>query len=74
LKKLKDDFPRVTCPVYIFHGDKDENVPVENAEYMTNKLVNSKSVNKTIFPEADHSIVWNKYYEIKTCLLNLEKN
>ena len=72
LVKLKDDFPNVRCPVYIFHGDKDENVPVANADYTKKMFVNSKNVVTTIFPGGDHFIVWNKYDEIKKKLLDLQ--
>jgi len=69
---LKEDFSKVVCPVYIFHGDKDELVPIENADYTKRMLVNSKSVNTKIFPGGDHFMVWNKYDEIKSQLLKLK--
>jgi pimeloyl-ACP methyl ester carboxylesterase len=72
LVKLKNDFPNVSCPVYIFHGDKDENVPVANVGYAKNMLVNSKNVSIKIFEGGDHFLVWNKYDEIKRQLLKLE--
>ena len=72
LVKLRDDFPKVVCTVHIFHGDKDELVPVANAGYTKNMLVNSKNVSSTIFPGGDHFLVWNKYNEIKARLLQLE--
>ena len=72
LVKLKKDFPTVTCPVHIFHGDKDELVPVANAAYTKKMLVNSKSVSTTIFSGGDHFMVWNRYDEIKQQLLNFD--
>ena len=72
LVKLKDDLPKVTCPVYIFHGDKDELVPLDNADYTKRMLVNSKNVTTRIFPGGDHFMIWNNYDEIKKQLLQLE--
>ena len=72
LIKLKDYLPKVTCPVYIFHGDKDELVPIANADYTKRMLVNSKKAVTIIFPGGDHFMVWNKYDEIKKKLLNIE--
>lgn len=72
LVKLKDDFPKVVCPVHIFHGDNDDLVPVANAEYTKKLLVNSKNATTTIFSGGDHFMVWNKYSEIKKQLLELE--
>ena len=72
LVKLKDDFPNVICPVHIFHGDKDDLVPIANADYTKRMLVNSKNVITTIFRGGNHFMVWNKYDEIKKQLLQLE--
>lgn len=72
LVELKGDFPKVTCPVYIFHGDRDDLVTVANAHYTRRMLVNSKNVTITIFPGGDHFMVWNKYGEIKKQLLDLK--
>lgn len=69
LVQLKKDFAKVICPVHIFHGDKDELVPVANARYTKEMLVNSKMVTVTIFPGGDHFLVWNRYEDIKAQLL-----
>ena len=73
LVKLKNDFSKVTCPVYILHGDKDDHVPVANINYAKRMLINSSKVTITILPGANHFIVWNKYGEIKNTLLMLDK-
>jgi pimeloyl-ACP methyl ester carboxylesterase len=74
LKKLVDDFAKVTCPVLIFHGDKDNLVPIANVEYAKKMLTHAASVNTTIFSGANHFIVWTKYGEIKDALLRLGNN
>ena len=63
---------KIEIPVHIFHGDKDDLVPIANADYTKRMLVNSKNVITTIFPGGNHFMVWNKYDEIKKQLLQLE--
>ncbi|MES1216521.1 MAG: alpha/beta hydrolase [Bacteroidota bacterium] len=68
---LKNEFSKITCPVYIVHGDKDDMVPVGNAAYAKQMLVNAKKVETTILPGANHFIPWQHYKEIKEVLMKL---
>jgi len=72
LKILKNDFPKITCPVWIIHGDKDDLVPVGNAAFAKEMLVHAKKVETTILPGANHFIPWQHYEEIKGVLMKLE--
>jgi pimeloyl-ACP methyl ester carboxylesterase len=72
LKILKNDFSKITCPVWIIHGDKDNLVPVGNAAFAKQMLVNAKKVETKILPGANHFIPWQHYNEIKDVLLKLE--
>ena len=72
LKILKNDFPKITCPVWIIHGDKDDLVPVGNAAFAKEMLVHAKKVETTILPGANHFIPWQHYEEIKAVLMKLE--
>lgn len=74
LKILKNDFSKITCPVYIVHGDKDDMVPVGNAAYAKQMLVNAKKVVTIILPGANHFIPWQHYKEIKEVLMKLEED
>lgn len=71
LVTLREDFPKVTCPVWIVHGDKDSFVPVGNAAYAQKLLVNAASVDVIILKGANHFIPWNRYSDIKKVLLAL---
>jgi pimeloyl-ACP methyl ester carboxylesterase len=73
LIKLKNDFPKVVCPVYIFHGDKDEHVPVANTTYAEKNLVNTEMTESLIFYGENHFILWTKFKEIKNKLVDLSK-
>lgn len=51
------DMERVACPILIIHGLKDENIMVEQAEMLDEKLTELGKVHKTvILPESDHHI------------------
>ncbi|MEO7449760.1 MAG: alpha/beta hydrolase [Chitinophagaceae bacterium] len=71
LISLQADFPKITCPVYIVHGLKDNMVPPANIEYDKKMLVNAAAVHELIFPDANHFIPWTRYKQIKNLLLNL---
>jgi len=70
---LKKDLSKIDCPVYIIHGDKDNLVPVGNAAYAKEMLVNAKKVETKILPGASHFIPWQHYDEIKEVLMGLDK-
>ncbi len=65
------NWDKITCPVWILHGDKDSFVPVGNVDYAKKKLVNAKSVEVKILKGARHFIPREQYEEIKDVLLKL---
>ena len=71
LKYLDKEWEKITCPVWIIHGDKDTFVPVGNVEYTKKKLTNAKSVEVKILPGARHFIPWEQYEDIKEVLMKL---
>jgi pimeloyl-ACP methyl ester carboxylesterase len=72
LKDLAGDFSKITCPVWIIHGDKDKFVPVSNADYAKKMLVNAKSVEIKILKGAPHFIPWEPWYkDVKEVLMRL---
>ncbi len=71
LVSLKDDFSKITCPVYFIHGEKDTWVPPENVEYGKKLLIHSPKVEETLIPGANHFIPWTKFTEIRAVLLKL---
>ncbi|MEP6750346.1 MAG: alpha/beta hydrolase [Bacteroidota bacterium] len=68
---LKNDFPKITCPVYIVHGMKDHMVPPANIDYDKKMLINASAIHELIFPDANHFIPWTRYQPIKELLLKL---
>lgn len=71
LVKLKEDYPKVTCPVYFIHGDRDTWVSPGNVEYARKQLVNAKSLHESVLKDGNHFIPWTKYQEIREILLQL---
>jgi pimeloyl-ACP methyl ester carboxylesterase len=72
LVALADEFKKITCKVWIIHGDKDSFVPVGNAAYAKKMLLNAKLVNVTILKDAPHFIPWEPWYkDVKKVLLNM---
>ena len=71
LVSLKQDFSRITCPVYFIHGAMDTWVPPSNVEYGKSLLVNSPKVEETLIPGANHFNPWTKFKEIRSILLKL---
>lgn len=71
LKYLDKEWEKITCPVWIIHGDKDTFVPVGNVEYTKKKLTKARSVEVKILPGARHFIPWEQYNDIKEVLMKL---
>jgi pimeloyl-ACP methyl ester carboxylesterase len=71
LVDLKDDFPKITMPVYIVHGQKDDMVPFENVAYDKKMLPATTTIHELIFPDANHFIPWTRYEQIKDLLMKL---
>jgi pimeloyl-ACP methyl ester carboxylesterase len=71
LKYLDKEWEKITCPVWIIHGDKDTFVPPGNVEYTKKKLTKAKSVEVKILPGARHFIPWEQYDDIKAVLMRL---
>lgn len=71
LEELEKEWGKISCLVWILHGDKDTYVPVSNADYAKKKLVNVKNVEVKILPGAGHFITQERYEDVKEWLLKL---
>jgi pimeloyl-ACP methyl ester carboxylesterase len=71
---LADDFSKVTCEVYLLHGDKDTWVPVGNVDYARKKLVNAAKVETLIFKGGNHFIPWTFKKEIAEALISMQES
>ena len=72
LVDMKPDYEKITCPVYILHGDKDMLVPYSNVTYTQKMLTKTDSVFVTTFEKENHFIVWTKEKEIVELLMGLK--
>lgn len=73
LKELDKEWEKITCPVWILHGDKDTYVPVANADYAKKKLTKASLVEVKILPGAEHFIPKERYDDIKGVLMKLSE-
>ena len=71
LKELEKEWEKITCPVWLLHGDKDTYVPIANADYAKKKLINASPVTMKILPGADHFITHERYNDVKELLMTL---
>jgi pimeloyl-ACP methyl ester carboxylesterase len=72
LKELEKDLDKVTCPVWLIHGNKDKLVPFENVAFARKKLKNARRLEVKVLPNANHFIPWTHFNEIREVLLNLK--
>lgn len=72
LKELDKEWEKITCPVWILHGDKDTYVPIDNADYAKKKLTKARSVEVNILKGADHFIPKKRYEDVKEVLMRLQ--
>ncbi len=71
LQALEKELDKVSCRVWIIHGDKDNLVPVGNVDYAKQKLTSAKTLKVTILVGANHFIPWTHFAEIKELLLDI---
>ena len=71
LKELDKEWEKITCPVWIIHGDKDTYVPVANVDYAKKKLTKARSAEVKILKGADHFIPKERYQDIKEIIMKL---
>ncbi len=72
LVEMNPDYEKVTCPVYILHGNKDMLVPYSNVAYTQKMLSKTDSVFVTTFEKENHFIVWTREKEIVELLMKLK--
>lgn len=73
LKKMENDWQKITTPITYYHGNKDGLVPYENMAFLQTKM--SDSILKCVTIEkGTHFIIFKKYDMIKKEMLDvLEK-
>lgn len=68
---LVKDFPKVTCDVYLVHGDKDTWVPPGNVDFAKAHLANARNIETLMLPGGTHFIPWTKKKEITDELIKM---
>lgn len=65
LEAIQNDWCLIDCPVWILHGNKDELIYPENAEYALQQLAPYTSVQYTCFDSLGHRIFWEQRDTVK---------
>lgn len=68
LIELMNDWSKITCPVTIMHGKKDNIVPFENVAFLQKELVNAPLEFKTE-EDMNHIMIWTDFEFVKQLLL-----
>jgi pimeloyl-ACP methyl ester carboxylesterase len=71
LQDLDNNLNKVTCPVWLLHGTKDDLVPFSNVDYAKQKFIHASKLMVIALPNANHFIPWTHFREIKEVLLSL---
>jgi pimeloyl-ACP methyl ester carboxylesterase len=71
LRELRQDFSKVSMPVWFIHGGKDTWVPPGNVDFGKKMLVNNQQVSELMLPTGNHFIPWTHFKEIRDVLLQL---
>lgn len=74
LAKMSTQWNSISVPVNIVHGGEDNLVPVENAEYMEQKLTESSRVKKFIYPNENHFIPFTRPEILKNAIFDLHRH
>lgn len=59
LRKMLPLWEKITIPVTVIQGEKDNLVPKGNAEFAKKMLVNSEQVKLEMIPDGNHFILWS---------------
>lgn len=73
LEKMIPFWKEITCPVYLLHATNDRLVPVANAIFAREMLVNSPELRVEILPKGDHFFLWTQPQLVKKAILELSK-
>ncbi len=69
LDKMMHLWKNITQPVTVIHGDKDNLVPIGNAEFAERVLVNAP-VRMMRYPEMNHFVIWTHPQLIEDSIMN----
>jgi pimeloyl-ACP methyl ester carboxylesterase len=76
LTEMQKQFPELSVPVVMLHGDRDPQVPVENVAWLEQQLGALGKTNlfaKIVLPGVNHFIPWEHPAEVERALHLLDK-
>ena len=71
LRALGGELARITCPVVVVHGRRDELVPFANVDYMRRRLTGAAPLRVVELPDGDHFLPWDAVDTVRAELASL---
>lgn len=68
---LEAELEKITCPVIVVHGVKDDLVPYGNLAYMKKRITNASKSTFISVPEQGHFLPWEREKLVRECILRL---
>jgi pimeloyl-ACP methyl ester carboxylesterase len=72
LTELQPELKKITAPVTVIHGTKDNLVPYRNVDFIVREFTAAKSIDVHTIENANHFIPWEHFAEIRKVLLDLK--
>ena len=73
LEAMMPLWERISHPVTVIHGDRDDLVPVGNAEFAERMLINA-NVRMRRYPDMNHFVIWTHQELVTNILLDLVRD
>lgn len=68
LRAIMGDWPKITCPVTIMHGQNDWIVPDDNVQFLKTQLTNAPL--EVIHSDSlSHMMIWDRYDSVKELII-----
>lgn len=68
LEVLAPDLARISAPVIIVHGTRDDLVPAANVAYLQSRLSAARSVRTLLLEGRNHFLPWNAQHEVRAAI------
>lgn len=74
LRQMLPRWGEIRCPVRVIHATNDRLVPLANATFAREQLVNCPDLQSTILPSGDHFFLWTRPEVVRRVVLDLMEN
>jgi pimeloyl-ACP methyl ester carboxylesterase len=68
LEALRPRLARITVPVTVVHGTKDDLVPFANVDFMKKQMTGTKAMDVTVLDGQNHFLPWNSKPQVEAAI------